>query len=368
MRTSTMNAPFHSSTVRRLQNILLKRHDAGDPDFCLPDTANTVPCAQCTAASLRSVPLPDPVSCTNQWKKGAVATAIFHSCIALVVFLGGLYGIAAEDPPLQALPELSLQGFGSPGGNGGDGQAGSGSPAKAASQGMQQPSGEAAQPETPPAKPDQGAKEESQAPVPPAVPEPKPILDAKAAQKTPPKPGVSKRHKLAEKLRSLVAHTQNKAAQETAAQASAPKGPVTAPNAPENGLGTGMGTGQGDGAGVGPGKGLGHGDGPPGIGGGPGGPGHGYTFGQGDGPRFRHRAMPSYPSEAKMENKEGMVTLLLTIDQSGVLRNVEVVKHTGLEFVDEALRAIKSSTFYPATHAGSAISCRALLTIRFKLG
>ena len=153
--------------------------------------------------------------------------------------------------------------------------------------------------------------------------EPQPILDPQAVKEPKkvepePKPKPKPKRKLVQKLRSLVAHT-------AAAEAAPPKGPITAPNAPENGLGTGTGTGQGDGAGLGPGKGLGHGDGPPGIGGGPGGSGRGLQFGQGNGPRFRHRALPSYPSEAKADNKEGKVTLRLTIDESGILRNVEIM-------------------------------------------
>jgi protein TonB len=56
----------------------------------------------------------------------------------------------------------------------------------------------------------------------------------------------------------------------------------------------------------------------------------------------------------------------LRIDADGVLRDVSVVEHSGLEFVDEALRAVKASSYHPAMRQGRPIPCNALLPIRFK--
>jgi protein TonB len=122
-------------------------------------------------------------------------------------------------------------------------------------------------------------------------------------------------------------------------------------------------------AGEGPGKGLTPGSGPGGTGDGRGDGGlYVGEFGQGDGPRFRHRSPLRYPDAAKRAGVEGKVRLRLDIDAEGVLRNVAVVEHSGLEFVEEALRAIKASTFYPARRQGRSEACNALLTIRFALG
>jgi len=358
-----MNAPFHSFHMRLFQDGLSGRQPPTPPPaevFSLPDTGEPTP--QYPVESLLSEKIPELVAQPERWGRGAAIAVAIHVLVIATVVLGGLGNIAAEEPPLTVLGEISLGGMGSPGGSGGNGEAGSGSPAKiaeAVAQPAAEPAAEAAQPEEP-ATPEKVAEEAKKPEV-----EPQPIVDPKAAQKEkkvePKKPKAKPRHKLAQKLRSLVAHDA------TAGQESAPKGPITSATAPENGLGTGTGTGQGDGAGEGNGKGLGHGDGPPGIGGGPGGSGRGYQFGQGDGPRFRHRALPKYPPEARDLNKDGVVTLRLTIDQSGLLRDVTVVRHSGQEFVEEALKAIRSSSFFPAMHQGKAILSRALLTIRFHI-
>jgi len=356
-----MNAPFHNFPLRLFHESIPKhRPDSVPPSGACATQEKDAGGTPCPVASLLEIPLPALDTLPERWWRGAAISAAFHAVVILAVVFGGFCSIASDEPPLEVMGQISLDGFGSPGGSGGDGQAGAGSPAKIA-----EPAGEQAQADQTPPPPETMAEEPPKPEAVTAEAEPQPILDPQAVKEPKkvepePKPKPKPKRKLVQKLHSLVAHT-------AAAEAAPPKGPITAPNAPENGLGTGTGTGQGDGAGLGPGKGLGHGDGPPGIGGGPGGSGRGLQFGQGNGPRFRHRALPSYPSEAKADNKEGKVTLRLTIDESGILRNVEIMEHTGLEFVEEALRAIKSSTFYPATHEGKAILSRALLTIRFKL-
>lgn len=319
------------------------------------------PAPHCSVAALLSEKIPESTAQPEHWARGATISVAIHVLVILGVVLGGFCSIAAEEPPLTVMGEISLTGWGSPGGSGGNGCAGEGSPAPVAELAPQpapEPAAEVAEAEEQP-KPAPLVEEPKQPEI-----EPKPILDPKAAKKekkAPPKKA-KKRHKTVRK------RAKKARAKSAATQAVACRGPITAPNAPANGLGTGMGTGRGDGAGTGSGLGLGHGDGPPGIGGGPGGSGHGFQFGQGDGPRFRHRALPQYPPEAREVNKEGVVTLRLTIDKSGHLCDVKVMRNSGQEFVEAALRAIRSSTFYPAKHKGRAISSRALLTIRFRIG
>ena len=91
------------------------------------------------------------------------------------------------------------------------------------------------------------------------------------------------------------------------------------------------------------------------------------AFGSPDGPSFLHKVMPSYPPLAKKLEKEGIVLLRVTIDARGRPVEVEVLQKAGFGFDEEAVKAIKESTFTPAKRDGKALACRALLPIRFVL-
>jgi protein TonB len=91
------------------------------------------------------------------------------------------------------------------------------------------------------------------------------------------------------------------------------------------------------------------------------------SFGSGDGPRFLSKTLPKYPRLARELGKEGTVLLRLTIDERGRLLRVELVKKAGSGFDEEAVRAVKSSTFSPAKKGGKPVLCRAQLPIRFVL-
>lgn len=90
-------------------------------------------------------------------------------------------------------------------------------------------------------------------------------------------------------------------------------------------------------------------------------------FGSGDGPRFVQRVLPKYPRLARELGKEGRVVLQLTIDERGRLAHVEVVSKAGSGFDEEAVRAVKSSTFFPAKRNGKPVTSIARLPIRFQL-
>jgi len=90
-------------------------------------------------------------------------------------------------------------------------------------------------------------------------------------------------------------------------------------------------------------------------------------FGSPDGPRFLLKTMPVYPPVAKRLQKEGTVLLRLTIDERGRPVDVEIVKGAGFGFDEEAVKAVKRSTFVPAKRGGKPLACRALLPIRFVL-
>jgi protein TonB len=77
--------------------------------------------------------------------------------------------------------------------------------------------------------------------------------------------------------------------------------------------------------------------------------------------------LPSYPALAKRLEKEGTVVLRVTIDERGRPVEVEVLKTAGFGFDEEAVKAVKDSTFVPAKIAGKPLTCKAMLPIRFVL-
>jgi periplasmic protein TonB len=91
------------------------------------------------------------------------------------------------------------------------------------------------------------------------------------------------------------------------------------------------------------------------------------TVGAMGGPQFIQRFVPRYPRQAQRLGVEGSVLLRLAIDASGKLSRVEVVNGAGNGFDEEAVQAVKRSTFAPAVQNGRPVSCLAMLKIRFQL-
>ncbi len=91
------------------------------------------------------------------------------------------------------------------------------------------------------------------------------------------------------------------------------------------------------------------------------------AFGSPGGPRFLHKVMPCYPSFARKLEKEGAVLLRVAINEEGRVVDVEILKKAGFGFDEEAVKAIRESTFIPAKRDGRSFSCKALLPIRFEL-
>jgi protein TonB len=85
------------------------------------------------------------------------------------------------------------------------------------------------------------------------------------------------------------------------------------------------------------------------------------------GPQFIQRSIPKYPRIAQRLGVEGSVLLRLAIDASGKLTGVEVLTGAGNGFDEEAVQAVKRSTFAPAVRNGRSVRCLALLKIRFQL-
>ncbi len=91
------------------------------------------------------------------------------------------------------------------------------------------------------------------------------------------------------------------------------------------------------------------------------------VFGALDGPQFLKRVEPQYPLAARRLGQQGRVVLCLTIDERGILRDVQVVEAHSDMFARAAERAVRQSTFRPAHKGGGAVACRALLPFTFKL-
>jgi len=85
------------------------------------------------------------------------------------------------------------------------------------------------------------------------------------------------------------------------------------------------------------------------------------------GPQFIQRSVPKYPRMAQRLGVAGSVLLRLAIDASGKLTGVEVLNGAGNGFDEEAIQAVKRSTFAPAVRNGRPVRCLALLKIRFQL-
>lgn len=301
------------------------------------------------------------------WLCAAVSCAL-HGLAVIGVVWAGLFGVSRALPVAEPVMEIDLAGLAGPSGAGGDGHLPGGGDGLPVAAGLDSflPSAVAAAaiaptPDVAPALEEKPVASLEAALLPdpeaPKPPEPRP----EPQPQPPPKPKPQAKPPARPPTKALRPKDEPATAKAVAATAEAPRHPAEA--APGQ-SGTGP---AGLGGGHGPGHGAGHGgfgnDGPGGGGGGD----YVGQFGQGDGPCFRRRSLPAYPGEAKRANLEGKVSLRLFIDAAGGLRNVEVLEHSGLEFVEEALKAVRASSFSPAKRGGQAVASRATLTIRFRI-
>lgn len=264
-------------------------------------------------------------------RKGAAVSLVIHVLAFMLAF--AFYRVV---PPRRTAPQVCRVNLITPlecGNRGREGAAGQGDP------------GAAPEPET--AK--RAKKTETVQEMPPVAPAPKaPPKPAEVRKPRPKAVPVSPRKQIPAKEM-----TSSSAVQEVQSEA------AKAPQGPPPGQGSGSGgenaaSGSGTGSGAGSGAGGGGADGP-----------IASTFGSGDGPRFADRVLPRYPMLARELGREGIVLLQLIIDEKGRLVDVQLVKKAGSGFDEEALRAVRSSTFRPAIRNGRAVSCKAQLPVRF---
>jgi protein TonB len=85
-------------------------------------------------------------------------------------------------------------------------------------------------------------------------------------------------------------------------------------------------------------------------------------------PRARDPIQPDYPEEARKAGTEGVVTLIVRVDELGQVRDVRVenADPPGV-FDDSAARAFKASQFFPARLAGAPVRAEIRIRVTYKL-
>ena len=85
-------------------------------------------------------------------------------------------------------------------------------------------------------------------------------------------------------------------------------------------------------------------------------------------PKPLKNPVPNYPYEAKKRGIEGMTVVKMLVDTDGSVMDVEVLKSSGNQLLDEAaLDAAKKSTFSPAEHNGKKVRVWASRPFIFRL-
>jgi protein TonB len=85
-------------------------------------------------------------------------------------------------------------------------------------------------------------------------------------------------------------------------------------------------------------------------------------------PRYAKAFHPDYPPSLVREGLEGSVTVRVTIDETGRVTAVELVKATNRAFFEETReQALRYWRFKPATSDGAPIASQQVLTVQFNL-
>jgi periplasmic protein TonB len=85
-------------------------------------------------------------------------------------------------------------------------------------------------------------------------------------------------------------------------------------------------------------------------------------------PKYARRVQAVYPGEAQRRHQQGSVTVMIYINDSGVLDKVEIVKSSGYPLLDAAaVKAVKQSEFSAALVDAIQVGSRAEQTFTFEL-
>ena len=85
-------------------------------------------------------------------------------------------------------------------------------------------------------------------------------------------------------------------------------------------------------------------------------------------PRRKKPVVPTYPAALKAQGIEADVPVMVSIDATGAVTSVRILKSSGYPELDEAARAAAlAESFEPASRGGSAIPYTLSYTYRFRL-
>jgi protein TonB len=85
-------------------------------------------------------------------------------------------------------------------------------------------------------------------------------------------------------------------------------------------------------------------------------------------PQLDHQTQPAYTSEGRQASIEGVVKLEVSVDETGRVTSVRVLKGLGFGLDESAVAAARQWTFKPATRCGKAVSYVVKPGVRFQLG
>jgi len=83
-------------------------------------------------------------------------------------------------------------------------------------------------------------------------------------------------------------------------------------------------------------------------------------------PEAIHAPRPEYPEVARRARRGGTVILLATIDQEGLVTDLEILRGEPLGLTEAALAAVRQWRFRPATLEDRPVSVYYHLTVRFE--
>jgi TonB family protein len=84
-------------------------------------------------------------------------------------------------------------------------------------------------------------------------------------------------------------------------------------------------------------------------------------------PELIEQIEPNYSDEGRIGRSQGTVAIRVEIDDTGVPRNLRVVRRIGLGLDENALKAVRQWRFRPARQRGRPVACRLTYEINFTL-
>ncbi len=84
-------------------------------------------------------------------------------------------------------------------------------------------------------------------------------------------------------------------------------------------------------------------------------------------PTIKEKIQPEYPDEARRKGIEGLVLLVVTIDENGQVIKAVPLEEVPPELEPAAIAAAEKCTFKPAMKDGKAVKVKMIVPFRFRL-